>query len=337
MASSETKIDGVVVVQMSTTGSSYLTPALMYGGVSGSLQRLTDGKTYLVAGSNVTITSQSNGQILIAASTSGGGSSSDDNATAYGDGSDGAAVLDGTNTFSWATKVSTYYFQNRDVKLSALTINAGCTLFPHGCRTFVSGACIVSGTMNNDAGNGSNAGGGNPGPGGVGGMVGTFLGGGKGGGNDGSAESTSYGVLSLNATGGDGLSGQPGGDYTGVWPLRSMGTWVPDSVYGIIYSAVGTTCSVGGGAGGGQGSQGSGGGGGGVVALIAKSLTVVTGGMITALGGNGDPNGWGGGGGGGLIVLVTSSSIVNNGWISARGGFGYQNGGDGAVLTYTVQ
>lgn len=60
MASSETKIDGVVVVQMSTTGSSYLTPALFYAGMSGSLQNLVDGKSFLVAGSNVTITSQSN-------------------------------------------------------------------------------------------------------------------------------------------------------------------------------------------------------------------------------------------------------------------------------------
>jgi len=67
MASSETKIDGVVIVQMSTTGSSYLTPALFYGGLSGSLQRLTDGKTYLVAGPGITITSQSNGQVLITA------------------------------------------------------------------------------------------------------------------------------------------------------------------------------------------------------------------------------------------------------------------------------
>jgi Trm5-related predicted tRNA methylase len=42
-------------------------------GLSGSLTQLTDGKSYLSAGSNVTITSASNGQVIIAAS--GGGSS----------------------------------------------------------------------------------------------------------------------------------------------------------------------------------------------------------------------------------------------------------------------
>lgn len=246
-------------------------------------------------------------------------------------------MLDGSNTYGWATKAGSAYFQDRDVKLSSLTVNAGVTFFPHGCRTFVSGACVISGNVNNDAGNGSAVAGPSPGPGGVGGMVGTFLGGGKGGGNDGVAGSTSYGILSLNSIGGNGLSGQPGGSYAGVWPLLPMGTWVPDAVMGIIFSTPGTTCSIGGGAGGGQGSQGSGGGGGGVIALIAKSLTVVTGGMITALGGNNEGNGWGGGGGGGLIILVTSSSIVNNGWISARAGFGNQNGTTGAVLTYTVQ
>lgn len=41
--------------------------------LSGSLQQLANGSSYLVAGTNVTITSQSNGQIAISAT--GGGSS----------------------------------------------------------------------------------------------------------------------------------------------------------------------------------------------------------------------------------------------------------------------
>ena len=45
-------------------------------GLSGSLTRLSDGKSYLVAGSNVTITSASNGQVTIS-STGGGGTPSD--------------------------------------------------------------------------------------------------------------------------------------------------------------------------------------------------------------------------------------------------------------------
>lgn len=44
------------------------------GGFSGSLTRLTDGRSYLAAGSNVTITSESNGQITINSTGGGGGS-----------------------------------------------------------------------------------------------------------------------------------------------------------------------------------------------------------------------------------------------------------------------
>ena len=43
-------------------------------GLSGSLTRLVDGTSYLAAGSNVTITSASNGQVTIASSGGGGGS-----------------------------------------------------------------------------------------------------------------------------------------------------------------------------------------------------------------------------------------------------------------------
>lgn len=42
---------------------------LVTEGISGSLTNLTDGSSYLIAGSNVTITSQSNGSVLIAAAT----------------------------------------------------------------------------------------------------------------------------------------------------------------------------------------------------------------------------------------------------------------------------
>lgn len=45
-------------------------------GLSGSLTRLTDGKSYLVQGSNITITSASNGQITISSTGGGGGGDS---------------------------------------------------------------------------------------------------------------------------------------------------------------------------------------------------------------------------------------------------------------------
>jgi hypothetical protein len=51
---------------------SYLNKGKFNTGISGSLTRLTDGTSYLQAGSNITITSGSSGQIIIA--SSGGGS-----------------------------------------------------------------------------------------------------------------------------------------------------------------------------------------------------------------------------------------------------------------------
>jgi len=45
-------------------------------GISGSLTRLADGTSYLIAGSNVTITSQSNGSVIISSTAGGGGGSS---------------------------------------------------------------------------------------------------------------------------------------------------------------------------------------------------------------------------------------------------------------------
>ena len=58
------------------TGTSYFTQ-----GISGSLTRLTDGTSYLIAGDNVTITSASNGSITISAAAGGGGGGGDPNAT----------------------------------------------------------------------------------------------------------------------------------------------------------------------------------------------------------------------------------------------------------------
>lgn len=65
--------------QLFLTGSSHLSGTVNAlgpsgGAVSGSITRTKDGKSYLVAGSNVTITSASNGQVTIAASAGGGGS-----------------------------------------------------------------------------------------------------------------------------------------------------------------------------------------------------------------------------------------------------------------------
>ena len=57
------------------TGSNFTGPAMFSGGLSGSLTRLQDGTSYIIAGSNVTVVTGSGGQITISSTggSSGGG------------------------------------------------------------------------------------------------------------------------------------------------------------------------------------------------------------------------------------------------------------------------
>lgn len=66
-------IDNSIVATIS--GSTFIGDVNFNLGLSGSLTQLTDGSSYLVAGNNVTITSESNGQITISATGGGGGGS----------------------------------------------------------------------------------------------------------------------------------------------------------------------------------------------------------------------------------------------------------------------
>lgn len=98
-----------VTSQLSVTGSLFasgnvliqttraqVTGALdVSGGLSGSLTRLANGSSYLIAGSNVTITSQSNGAVTIA-SSGGGGSGDVTNASNLGSGEGIFAQKSGT-------------------------------------------------------------------------------------------------------------------------------------------------------------------------------------------------------------------------------------------------
>ena len=74
-------------------------------GLSGSLTRLTDGTSYLKAGSNVTITSESNGSVTIAASAGGGTPGGADTEVQFNDG--GSFGGEGTFTFNKTTNTLT--------------------------------------------------------------------------------------------------------------------------------------------------------------------------------------------------------------------------------------
>jgi len=58
------------------SGSTFTGPVLFSQGLSGSLTRLADGTSYLIAGNNITVTSASNGAVTI--SSTGGGGAPDD-------------------------------------------------------------------------------------------------------------------------------------------------------------------------------------------------------------------------------------------------------------------
>ena len=65
-------LNGNLVISgtVETSGSLRITQ-----GISGSLTRLSDGTSYLIGGTNITITSASNGSIIISAAGGGGGGS----------------------------------------------------------------------------------------------------------------------------------------------------------------------------------------------------------------------------------------------------------------------
>jgi len=265
----------------------------------------------------------------------------------FGDGSDGcvtinnAAGVDGSMQYNNLTINAT----------KSLTSTSGSTLVIK-----VKNTLTVAGTIHMDgkASTGSNAGG----TGGDGGS------GGNSSGSDGTA-ATELGVRSfgINAAGGAGGLGGDGGDESACLPGGSgaVGSGVETNVfvdnriqsaYSVISSlpvAYGGGGGAGGGAGGGGkgsysgtsgtgGAGGLGGDGGGTLIIIADTITINSGGLISANGGTGAVGGTGGagsgsnvrggggggsggGGAGGLVILVYKT-LTNNGSVTVTGGAG---------------
>jgi len=113
-------------------------------GLSGSLTRLTDGTSYLSAGSNVTITSSSNGQVVIASTATGGGSGVGWTSPAAGklNATGSIAAAGGELGTSYvATNIGTdvFFFVSGTID-SKDTANTGSAVF--------GGDLLVSGTVN---------------------------------------------------------------------------------------------------------------------------------------------------------------------------------------------
>ena len=252
----------------------------------------------------------------------------------FGDGSDGAVDLDGTNTYSFMSKSGSDYTLTRDAYLTDLTVSVGSTLTTNGYRIFGTGTLTNSGTIKWNGNDGSNApGNGNP-AGGSGGaaladgyLKGSGVGGNGGAGNGTNAgsnttattnsiglDATTGGIGGINFDGSSGGIGGVGGTAT-TSNVKLIANWHLATLLDVASS--GSTVkfdnspSAGGGGGGNRGtctaeSAGGGGGGGssgGIIAIYFRDILINAAGIIQANGGNGGSGGFGGrvgnGGGGG--------------------------------------
>jgi hypothetical protein len=255
---------------------------------------------------------------------------------AFGDGSDGAVVFDGTAVALGITPDgSKVYTLARDIYATDITVANAATVYTAGFKVFYTGTCTNAGHIHNDghaaladaAGAITNA------SGSLG--VGTAGGAGKAGsgkGSDGTAHALGFpGGTGVGGAGGKGDTGA--GGVAGTWAALSAtlggARQIPNLLNGVcVGSGTSGTASVtslilggtGGGGGGGSNadSVGGGGGGGGGVLVLAGNVLVNTG-TITCTGGAGaagtsagsNATGGGGGGGGGVAIVICRTKSGN--------------------------
>jgi parallel beta-helix repeat protein len=256
----------------------------------------------------------------------------------FGDGSDGAAVLDGTAAVQWATLAGNVYTMTRDALCTSLTINNGITVRCSSFRIFATTAVTNNGTV--DA-NGNDATGSAATPA----TTQSALGGGQLGGAGGTAAGAQgnaggFGV-GRGGTGGNGSGGAGAAQQTPKssvnWMLRNAQACLTGSV-GFAASTFVISGGSGGSGGGGDGTNkgGAGGSGGALVIIFARTFTNGSGALLTAHGGNGfAPTignvGGGGGGGGGAIFIFTVNPVNNSGSTNVGGGIGANGFGSGTA------
>ena len=289
-------------------------------------------------------------RVILGAQTSPSASSFLDYTRLFGDGSDGAATLDGSATVTWASKVGSVYTMTRDCFCTALTINTGVTLDTAGFRVYCSTSISITGTLRRVGGTGGN------GSGASGGIAGVTTGGSTPNGGAGAAGAnapSSTGNSASNVTadglgaggGGGGGSGSAGGGSGATVTLTNVGfksAWLFEAMMNP-----GTLTALKGGGGGGGGGSGNGGavnsgggggaGGGGVLWVSAQTITINGGGLTHADGGQGGAgagasNDGGGGGGGGGQIFFRYRTYSNSGTVRANGGAGgagHSGGGTG--------
>jgi len=317
------------------------------------------------------------GNVWTSSNTSGAGhwapgaSASTVNTGIFGDGSTGAGILDGTNTYSWANLVGSTYTLTQTVYLNNLTINSGITLVPSGYFVFCSGTLSNAGTIDNSGAAGSA---GVASVGGTGGLGGGSTGGlgfaeinpaqagqsainsdttssgaslnGLGGGNQ-NAFIISGGSGGSGGTGTVGAGGTGGATGTGQFlEYRRLSVEFPATISGGSYGAGSGAAGAGDGVN--PGGAGGGAGGGGATLFIFAAVLNNTG-TIQSLGGAGGAGesvtvgncggGGGGGGGAGGVLYLVSNSWLSAGTLTVTGaaggalGTGHGSGTNGTAGT----
>lgn len=243
----------------------------------------------------------------------------------YGDGSDGAMVLDGTNTFTFASLSTGVYTLSRDINPTTVEVKTGIGLATAGFAIRASTSITVdSGGLMANPGNSGSSGSAGAAAGSLGGGFAGGAGGSSTNGTVGTGGSSNQFPVEVGGTqwlggvgGGGGLA--TGGSY-GPWSPVTAGNSgsfraLPGAALGGGFGAAGFVpfwAGSGGGGGGSTAATGGAGGGGAGVMLLASPI-IINNGSIQANGGAGQAGsgataaGGGGGGAGGLIYLITRS------------------------------
>jgi hypothetical protein len=312
-------------------------------GLSGSLTQLADGTSYIIAGTNVAVTSASNGAITV--------DSNNIPLSFFGDASDGNATLDGVGIPGWASLAGSIYTMTRDALLRNLTINNTITLRTQGFQPFVKGTLTNNGTYEakgNDA-SGAVVGGAFTTAGSWG--ISAGAGGAAGGPTTGNAAGSVGAGSGGNSIGGGGGKGGDAGAQIGgngnnsAGPAAVVGSWRDAGFFVRRRLFNGTTVATLNGSGGGGGgavagdgvNSGTGGAGGGAAPNCYVFCNILNNaGTIRSLGGNGGnatsaggtTRAGGGGGGAAGGVIVAANSVISLGTITSAGG-AFGNGANG--------
>jgi hypothetical protein len=260
----------------------------------------------------------------------------------FGNGTDGALTLNGTNTYPGMSLAGSTYTMSRDIQATSITISGGVTLKPANFRILCRGTVTNAGTISSvgfsssSSAGGSLSASGSMGGGRAGGAGGT---GASGAGANGTAASNG----NAGGAGGAGTSGTAGAGGTTTVSLAnaqanvfSLPFAVLSGVGGFSLGSITPAFGAGGGGGGSDASSNAGGGGGGggnVVAILAWAF--VNTGTVTVAGGNGANgtagNAGGGGGGAAGAILVYTLSAWTQGTTTVSGGNPGSGSGTGSA------